>query len=163
MTNAMLRKQAWHAYWRNRGQLWLLFLLTTALNTAWYYVQQYLLAGVALGSLIGLLYSLSVLPVTYFGLTHVLLMLLQGKKTRLPMLFDTFKAPFHPLKLYAAAAVTLFPFLLVTVVSLAGIPAINSTFGLVSYFAVSMSVIFLLVWFMLRMYLFPYLVVLQPE
>ncbi|HPJ01244.1 MAG TPA: hypothetical protein PKU80_00185 [Candidatus Limiplasma sp.] len=163
MTNAMLRKQAWKAYCENRGQLWIVFALTTVLNFGWGAIQRFLLPSNALVSLVGHLYGLAILPITVFGMIHVLLRLVQGKSIKASMIFDTFKAPFHLLKLYAAGVVTLFPIILLAISNLTGMPAITTGLGLIVYLVIALCLIFLYIWFSLRMFLFTYLVVLDPE
>ena len=163
MTNAMLRKQAWKAYSQNRGQLWIVFALTSALNFGWNALQRFVLPSNTIVSLIGLLYSLAILPITYFGVNHVLLHLIQGKRIKAFMIFDTFKAPFHLLKLYAAGVITLSPLFLFSIMYLIGFPPITTNSGMIAYFFFVLFMIFLYICFVLRMFLFSYLVVLDPE
>ncbi len=164
-TNAALRKQAWKTYIHNRGQLWTLFLIFTVLTTGRYAMQRYLLPAGSLSSVISLLCSFVVMPFTAFGLDHVLLRLIRRKKTTVTMGLDPLRAPFHQLKTYAASTVLILPSLVSTFLSVSSLqaPEISTLTQLIALLFFVLGIIILGIWVSLRLFLFPYLFVTQPD
>ncbi len=164
-TNAALRKQAWKTYIHNRRQLWTLFLIFTVLTTGRYALQRYFLPAGSLSSVIYQLCSFVVMPFTTFGLDLVLLRLIRKKKTTVAMGLDPLRAPFHPLKTYAASTVLILPTLAITFFTVLDLqaPETITLTQLIVQLILILGIIILGIWVSLRLFLFPYLFVTQPD
>ena len=163
MTNAMLRQKAWRTYWRNRGQMWFLFLLISLLNSGLLIVYRLTSVDAQISPILTLLYSLAIMPLTAFGMNLVLLRLIRGKKAKAFMMFHIFKPPFHPLKVYASSVIPLLPNLLLSAATFTSAPMVDTLGQLIAYFLIVLFVIIMFIWFQIRLFVFPYYMITHPE
>ena len=158
-TNAVLRKRAFLLYWQRRGMLWTIFFSFALVNFLWYAVQAYVIGN----QLMETIYQLAVTPVMILGLYHLLLRLTRGREARWPMLFDFVRSPKVVRKALAVGLIWQFPSFLAYLLGLFGMPVIHSR-ELAILVLVEMLVAGLLTaWITLRLFLLPYLFVLNPQ
>ncbi len=154
-TNAMLRKKAWHLYFKHRGMLWIIFLLFAVVNLLWYMVKTYLIGN----DLPQIIYQLMTTPVMTLGLLHLLLHLTRGKEARWPMLFEFVKSPKLLPKVLTVGLIWQLPFTIVYYSILFGMPTIHQLELAIFVSVVTIVAVLLYLWIMLRLFLLPYLFV----
>jgi hypothetical protein len=163
MPNAMLRKQARHLYWKNRWLLLLVFLFTFVVNITFYLVHQVITQNGLLVNLITYFISFAATPVTVFGVYHILLSLVRGKKVRFTMLFDYYKQPYKLIKIYAASFIVSLSYTILLIFSQIQ-QVINNVFGQGVFIAIYIAfAILLYFWLALRFFLFSYLFITEYD
>ena len=158
-TNAVLRKRAFRLFWQHRGMLWMIYFLFALANLLWYSVRVFLIEN----DLPEIVYQLVTASVMVLGVYHLLLRVTRGGKVRLSMLFDFVKSSEAVPKVLAVCFIWQFPLFVAFLFSLAGMPVIHQKELAIFVLIVMIVAILLIIWIKLRLFLLPYLFVLNPQ
>ena len=156
MTNAQIRKRAWHLYGKNFALLWGIFALIAPTTSFINWLSKRIAMPGIWSSLSYTAISLLLAPILVLGLLHVSLRLVQHKKASFSQLFDFCKSPRQLASSYIVLVLLNSP-----VVLLASITSHSADD--ISVMGASLVLIIFVTWMYSRLFLFPYLFVSKQD
>lgn len=160
--NTVIRERAFRLSWRHRGLLLTIFFIFAVVNLLWYAARTYLIENYYLESLLSIAYQLVTAPVMSLGLIHLLLRLTKRGEARWPMLFDFVRFSKEMPKVFSVSFFYIFPSFIFLVIDLFSLPAMKTQAQYSAFLILLVPVFCFVFWLDLRLFLLPYLFVLNP-
>ena len=162
-TNAELRKQARHLYWSNRGLLWIVYALLIVSNLIWSLLHHYWIHNTILVFILDLILHWMITPFMLFGTYMAQLTIWHGKTVSFIHFFDFYRPPYQFSSVCFAVLASSYLYLLSLFnIFVQSYSPFTQVWAIVTA-AIYLCVLVLYFWLLLRMFLFPFLFINDPD